>query len=416
MFNDSVAHAVITAAKDNHIDPAALLAVVEVETGGKTFENDGRTPQFLYERHIAYREARKVGQKTLSAFIKAGLAIPKWNRATQYKDERTSAQRLALMQRACDIDEEVAKSSASWGLGQTMGFLAEEIGFDKASELVAHQTGSISGQLDCMVRELKNKDLIKSLNAHDWVRTARLYNGARYAENQYDTRLRDAYARWSRKLPQLFQGETPREVPPEQKLARDEIEAIQEKLRDLGFHEIGTIDGRWGTKTTGAISAFQAHQGLPVTTHYDAATKAALESAEVPRDVDDERATASADDLRDMGSKTISNADTLSKLSTAGKTIGGTLTGGAIAEQGGLLDNAGDAIDKAQTVTEKVSHAKDIWGEMHDFVAPVLNHPGAIIIGIAVFVGFWAVGCIAKRIIAARVADHQSGVHSGPEA
>jgi len=53
MFPDKVTFALIAAAKANGIEPAALCALVEVETGGKLFEADGRTPQFLYERNAS---------------------------------------------------------------------------------------------------------------------------------------------------------------------------------------------------------------------------------------------------------------------------------------------------------------------------------------------------------------------------
>ncbi len=140
MFPDKVTSALIAAAKANRIDRAALCALVEVETGGKLFEADGRTPQFLYERHVAYREAGKASRTILAAFIRAGLAIPKWNRATQYKDQRTSAQRLALIARAKAIHEETALRSASWGLGQTMGNLAPALGFATARDMVVHNS------------------------------------------------------------------------------------------------------------------------------------------------------------------------------------------------------------------------------------------------------------------------------------
>jgi N-acetylmuramidase len=79
----------------------------------------------------------------LNQFANAGLASPKWSKATQYKDQGKSAQRIARITHARAIDENVANRSASWGLGQTMGFLAEEPGFTDATEMVDHMTGSI---------------------------------------------------------------------------------------------------------------------------------------------------------------------------------------------------------------------------------------------------------------------------------
>lgn len=399
MFKDDVAHAIVDAANAHGIQPATLLALVEVETGGKTFEQDGHTPQFLYERHVAWREASKKG--VLAAFRRAGLAIPHWSRSTQYKDQRTSAMRLQLIARARRIDEEVANRSASWGLGQTMGFLAEELGFKTATDMVAHQS-TIAGQLECLICELKNKNLIKSLNAHDWRRVARLYNGAGYAANQYDVRLRDAYTRWTRKIDHLSQ--TP---PPEQALARDEIETIQQTLRDLGYHEVGTIDGRWGSRTTGALSAFQAHEGLHVTGHYDEATRAALDAAEIPRPVEKERAEATVDDLREAGSDTIKHSDDLTSLATGKVVAGGTILGGGVAEQSGILDKASDAADKLYTV-------RNIWDSAHEFLRPVLESPPTIVFGVILIVAGIAVAVIAHRIRQNRLRDHQTGEHAGP--
>jgi hypothetical protein len=403
MFNDEIARLVIKAADDNGIEPAALLAIVEVETGGKTFEQDGRTPQFLYERHVAYREASKIGKALLSAFTRAGLAIPKWDRATQYKDQGSSAKRLQLIGRARAIDEEVANRSASWGLGQTMGNLAEPLGFASAVEMVEHMTGLVAGQIDCMVRELKRTNLVKSLNDHDWIRTARIYNGPGYAANAYDVKLGDAFKRWSRKLPALAKAAKP---TPEQLLARDEIEEIQNKLRDLGYAEVGEPDGRWNTKTTGAWSAFQAHEGLTVNGHYDAPSKAAFDAA-IPRPVTAEREMATIDDLRDKGSDTIKHADNVSLIGKAKLWFGATLFGGGTAEQVGLLDKASDA-------SEKVDQAWGLFDHARELCRPLLENPGILIVGLAVIIAGWLLIRAAERIRQNRLRDHQTGEHAGP--
>jgi peptidoglycan hydrolase-like protein with peptidoglycan-binding domain len=396
MFSDQIAHALIAAAKSAGIEPACLCALVEVETAGKAFEQDGRTPALLYERHVAFREAP--AGRVRAAFIAAGLAIPKWDKATQYRDERTSAQRLALIGRAKAVDEEIALRSASWGLGQTMGFLAPALGFASAKAMVAHQAGSISGQIDCMVREIKRTHLVDPLNSHDWPHVARIYNGAGYKANQYDTKLADAHKRWERRLATIAPGGAPREVPPEQSLSHDDVREIQQRLRDLGYPEVGGIDGDWGTKTAGALAAFQAHEGLPVTSHYDAATKAALDAAE-PRPVSGERAGATASDLAAAGSDTISHAQS---AGTIGKVIA---TAGAL---GGVSDTSG-VLDKVKGVTDQVSTLREVSGTVSDLAGWAVNHWYIF----AVVAGYF-VARSAGKIIAARVADHRSGVHAGP--
>lgn len=196
----AVKNAVIEAARTNDIEPAALLAVVEIESAGQVLEQDGRTPRLLFERHVFHRELKKREPKKLNAAVKAGLAIPKWSKSTQYKDQGTSKGRLALIAKAREVDEECANRSASWGLGQTMGFNAEALKFKSATQLVDYmETGGIPAQVDCMVREIKRNKLDKKLEALDWAGFARGYNGPGYAQNRYDTKLAAAYDRWQEK-------------------------------------------------------------------------------------------------------------------------------------------------------------------------------------------------------------------------
>src|ERR1700722_13270768 len=131
MFSKEIFDAVCAAAKKEGWPEYSLLAVVECETSGQPFEIDGHTPTLLFERHKFYSELQAHEPSKLKAAITAGLAIPHWNRHTQYKDEGKSSGRLALIAKARAIDEDVANRAASWGLGQTMGFNAE--GLDYAS-------------------------------------------------------------------------------------------------------------------------------------------------------------------------------------------------------------------------------------------------------------------------------------------
>ncbi|WP_316189387.1 N-acetylmuramidase domain-containing protein [Bradyrhizobium sp. SZCCHNS1054] len=399
MFSADVTKAIIDAANAAGIEPAALLALVEVETRGVPFEQDGRTPSFLYERHVAWREAGKKSKRLQAAFAAAGLAIPKWSKATQYKDEGSSASRLKLMERACAIDEEVARRSASWGVGQTMGFLAEEIGFASACEMVDHMTGNIAVQIDAAIEELKRKHIIDPLNHHQWPTVARLYNGDGYAANRYDARLADAYKRWSRKLA------LPTDAHPAPDLSRGQIKDLQRALKARNYR-VGLIDGLAGPDTVGAVSAFQAHEGLPITGKFDDATRAALAIAE-PKEPGRDRATATVEDLRAAGSKTIRTADRINLLGSVKVGLGALFGGAAAAEKTGLLDTAQDGIDKANQV-------KGLWQSFHDLAAPVLGDPNLVIAFAIIAAAGAACWYFAGQIAARRVDDHRSGVHAGP--
>lgn len=198
VFEGEVLKQTVAVANANKIEPAALLAVVEVESAGKSLEQDGRTPRLLFERHVFYRELVKAkATADLARAVSDGLAHSDWRKATQYKDQGNSAQRLALLQRARTINEECTLRSCSWGVGQTMGFLAEELKFTDARQMFAYMVkGGVPAQVECMVREIKRKGLVVKLNGHKWAEFAKVYNGPQYAKNAYDTKMAQAYNKW----------------------------------------------------------------------------------------------------------------------------------------------------------------------------------------------------------------------------
>lgn len=210
VFEGEVLRQTIGVAIKHKVEPAAALAVVEVESAGKSLEQDGRTPRLLFERHVFYRELKKAGKTTaLSRAVAAGLAHPEWRKPgtanSQYRDQGTSAKRLSLLARARAIDEECALRSCSWGVGQTMGFNAEEMGFRNARELFQYMVeGGVPAQVECMFREIEEKKLIGKMNAHDWAGFAYKYNGAGYKANKYDTKMAAAYLKWKKvELPKI---------------------------------------------------------------------------------------------------------------------------------------------------------------------------------------------------------------------
>ncbi|MBI1649891.1 M15 family metallopeptidase [Hyphomicrobium sulfonivorans] len=97
--------------------------------------------------------------------------------------------------------------------------------------------------------------------------------------------------------PRLSPAPVGRPVASTSTLGADEIRAIQQALRNLGYSEVGFVDGIWGSRTTGALAAFQAQEGLPTTGQPDSATRLRLISA-TPRPVSAEREALTAQDLR----------------------------------------------------------------------------------------------------------------------
>lgn len=387
MFSQDIIDAIVAAAKENHWPPSALLAVVECETSGKPFEQDGHTPSLLFERHKFYSEMQKHEPSKLGAAIKAGLAIPKWNKKTQYKDQGTSAGRLNVIAKARAIDEEVANRAASWGLGQTMGFNAERLRYANATAMVAELSKGIGQQVDALVREIKSSKLDRYLIAKNFAAFAKGYNGPGYKQNNYDVRMQKADEAWQRRLANgTFRA------PPSKTLTT----VYQTKLKELGY-AVGKVDGKWGDLTTGATSAYQQKNGLKVTGYPDDETTELLTNETLKRDVAPERAETTVDDLRASGSQTVAMADKGSLISKL--TIGTGIIGG--------LDKTG-ALDQAQEMVSKVETARGILDSVRDLATGLAPYwwVGVIVVGVITWKLY---GDVIKR----RLHDHQTGVHLG---
>lgn len=164
-----------------------IHAVLDVESRGYGFDRRGR-PVMLFEPHIFWRELGDGPQRDAAARL--GLARPRWVR--DYP--RDSYPRL---EQAMKINQEAALRSASWGLGQIMGFNAGLCGYRSAAEMVRDFTNSEAAQLRAMIRFIASAGLDDELRRHDWRGFARGYNGAGYAAHDYHGRLARAYAKWA---------------------------------------------------------------------------------------------------------------------------------------------------------------------------------------------------------------------------
>ncbi len=181
-----------------------LHAFMDVECAGTGFDRDGRV-KMLFEPHVFYRELGP-GKKRDRA-VQEGLAYARW-RAGSYPVD--SYPRLMA---ALKIDEKAALRSASWGLGQIMGFNAELVGYSSAAAMVTAFAADEEKQLEAIVTFLKAKNLDKALRSHDWATIERVYNGGGH-NGAYATRMANAYARWKKiKDTPWTPGQTPAPSP-----------------------------------------------------------------------------------------------------------------------------------------------------------------------------------------------------------
>ena len=224
-----------------------IRAVLAVETSGGGFDKLGR-PRMLFEPHVFWRELGQ-GQKRTAAEAQ-GLAYPLWGMKPYPADS------YAAFMRAYKLDPSAALRSASWGIGQIMGFNHKAAGYASAGDMVAAFCESEKAQLDAMISFIRSEGLDDDLRRHDWSGFARGYNGAGYATHGYHTKLAAAFAKWQA-IPDV--------LPTHPNIglgARNAtVKLAQTRLLALGFDPQG-IDGRFGPDTDAATVAFQASRGL----------------------------------------------------------------------------------------------------------------------------------------------------------
>lgn len=251
MFDASVREAIIRVADANHLDPAKLMAVVFVESGGIAYwDIDGdRLPPIRYEGHYAYRYVTKNMPHRLKEAMNLGLVSAK---VGGVKNPTNYKARYALFKKACEFDLYMAIWSTSFGVGQVMGSNYIDLGYSKIQDLMLEATDSVEGQVILMVKFIKHNKLDRALNAGDWKTFAKRYNGPSYAMNRYDVRMAEAYKQFAKYGPQT--NTDPMVVNPETRV-------IQQKLSKLGYYT-GFVDGKEGPATRRAIVAFQRDNGL----------------------------------------------------------------------------------------------------------------------------------------------------------
>jgi hypothetical protein len=226
------------------LDTAGLLAIAEVESGGVAeWTVDGHSvPPIRFEGHYFY--ARLSGDKRAAA-VAQGLASPAAGAITNPSSYKG---RYDLLDRAVKIDRAAAYESTSWGLGQVMGANWHSLGYESVDEFVKEAQSGVAGQVELMIRFIMQNHLDDEIDRKDWDGFAKVYNGPRYAVNNYAGKMKAAYAKWYGTLtPDPITG----------------IKKWQSDLIKLGY-KVGVADGKVGPKTIAAVKAFQTASGLVV--------------------------------------------------------------------------------------------------------------------------------------------------------
>ncbi len=234
------------AAKKLMCEVAAVRAVAEIESGGKSGFLADKRPKILFES----RWFHKLTEGSFDA-SHPNLSTPTWVR--NYSGGAGEYERLAA---AIELDREAALKSASWGMFQILGVNHRLAGFPSVVEYVKAQVLSEGEHLKAFVNFVIGNKLDDELRDRRWADFARAYNGPAFRENRYDEKMAAAYARHSGDLAQPTTAD------------------IQRALNRHGASLVA--DGITGPATRNAIREFQREHGLMTDGVAGPATFAAL--------------------------------------------------------------------------------------------------------------------------------------------
>ncbi len=177
---------------------AMVKAFVEVESRGFGFLTNSRAT-ILFERHKFYNEVAKVrGEAEAQRLAQLHPDIIS-KAGGGYKGNEAEWKRLEkAMNLSVNGDlTEGALRSASWGMGQVMGFHAERLGYPNAVYMFAAAMRSEREQVEMILRFIKTEPgLDRAMKTHNFQTLAKLYNGVNYKQNNYDVKLEKAYNKY----------------------------------------------------------------------------------------------------------------------------------------------------------------------------------------------------------------------------
>ena len=179
------------AARDLGCETAAVRAVAEVESGGRTGFDASKRPKILFEIHLFRSNTKGRYDRShphLSAPYKSKL-----RRASYKKDQ------WKVIGEAFALDPTAAVKSASWGMFQVLGSNYKICGWKTVRQFVADMFVSEGQHMRAFLGFCKANNLVRHLKTKSWASFARGYNGPDYASNAYDTKMAAAYKRYSKK-------------------------------------------------------------------------------------------------------------------------------------------------------------------------------------------------------------------------
>jgi hypothetical protein len=242
------------------VDAAKMHAVAAVEVGA--IEHPGLGPPIVrFEVHMFLKY---VGTSNVVQLRDAETA---WHKdAHWYRNDPdanwervhsgSQSDEWGALVRCMEEDPVAAWKSASYGVGQLMGWHADLLGFDSARRMAGKaMAGGIPAQIKQWGKYIeRDKDgaMLDALRSGDWETFVRFYNGP--GQIPYYTNA--LVMRYEEAVDVLANPPSDAEA-----IALDTWRARQQALVALGY-DPGPVDGVKGPSTTRALKAFQSDHGL----------------------------------------------------------------------------------------------------------------------------------------------------------
>lgn len=184
----------VSAASMLNVETAVVKAVYKVESNGKGFIQD--KPKILFEGHVFWERLKLAGKDPAKLSVgNTDILYPKWTRAHYVG----GIKEYVRLDKARNIDDDIAQESASWGLFQIMGYHWKLLGYNNIDEFVSkmyeHEREQLTAFCKFVIqKKSKNSGTLRDMLANkDWANFAYFYNGSKYRENRYDDKLKEAY-------------------------------------------------------------------------------------------------------------------------------------------------------------------------------------------------------------------------------
>lgn len=171
----------------NGITMAAIKAVAQIESGGRSGFDEKYRPKILFEAHHFRKYTARLFDSThphLSCDRATGKKYYSWDQYNRLFE-------------AMVLNPAAAIKACSWGKFQVLG--SNHNGWPDAISFAKAMYESENNHLKSFEAYCVSNGLIVHLKNKNWAKFAAGYNGANYAEFSYDTKMATAYAKYGGK-------------------------------------------------------------------------------------------------------------------------------------------------------------------------------------------------------------------------